>query len=127
MNALTKRVPVTSVTFVEPRYWPDDNEITAVSNEIHQTLSGVIGIESNEIQTFTVRSKEDLPAFLSSNRGKIGLFTAMSGGIQPWMLEAAEHFDYVFLCAGYVKDFLSAYFRRPVAGTECFPLYHGFV
>ena len=107
MNALTLKVPIISVVFVEPRYWPSNDEIQKAAEEVHQAVSDSVAGTKAEVQKITIHSESELDVFLAENHGKFGVFTSMSGAVQPWMLKAADHFQYMALCAGYVEDFVS--------------------
>jgi L-fucose isomerase-like protein len=96
----------TSIIFVEPRYWPDEGERQAAIEAVRQAISSVHDQSGTSLRTMTVQSEEDLDALRSSPAGVLGIFTPMSGAVQPWMLKAAGQFRAVAICGAYVDGFL---------------------
>lgn len=107
MNALTRGLPLTSVVFVEPRYWQEENEQLRAADEVHAAIAHACKTSSVAINAVTIRSEEDLQQFLGQRHSVLGIFVAMSGAVQPWMLKCAEHFASLAIVGGFIEGFVS--------------------
>lgn len=103
MYALRYRLPLHSVIFAEPRYFPDHVErhkmISNVTDNInrilHETDPGLV------VENISITSDSDLENFLNQKHKGFGLFVPASGAVQPWMIKAAESFEGIGILAAY--------------------------
>jgi len=108
MDALTKELPLTSIVFVEPRYWEDAQELLETADQIHAAITHAFDGSGANINTLTIRSENDLQRLQEHQHSALGVFTAMSGAVQPWMLRSADHFASVVIVGGFVEGFFSS-------------------
>ncbi len=106
MNALTKELPLTSIVYVEPRYWQDKNELSEAADEVHAVITQAFDGSGAAIGAVTIRSEEELQQFLEQRHSVLGIFTAMSGAVQPWMLKCADHFASLVIVGGFIEGFI---------------------
>ncbi len=107
MNPLTLTTPITSIVFVESRFWPDAEESAVCNDAIQGAIASAFSHTGARIETLTVHSERDTDDLFRGMKQGLGVFTAMSGGVQPWMLKAACRFSAVALCAGFVGGFIT--------------------
>ncbi len=107
MNALTGELPLTSIVYAEPHYWDDEPELLEAADHIHAAITQSFDDIGAAISTFTIRSEDDLQHFLARRHSVLGIFTAMSGAVQPWMLKSADHFASIVIVGGFVQGLFS--------------------
>ncbi len=107
MITLTHSTPITSIVFLESGFWPGDEESTGCIEAIQSAIASAFSHTGARIRPVTVRSEQEADELFHDMKQGLGVFTAMSGAVQLWMLKAAGHFSAVALCAGFVGGFIT--------------------
>lgn len=83
--------------FAAQRYWTDNDELYSAFSYIKNEMSGICK------NAYLVDDKFDLNT-LADHNNDVMVAIPMSGGVQPWILNAASFFGDIMLFAGYIKD-----------------------
>ena len=104
MKALQRQLPIYSLVFANHRYFQSEEQYHQTLEALHQKMKE--RVLNAELQQYTIDSGEALEKLLDENPSGFGLLTAVSGSVQPWMLEIAKSFNAVGIFPGYNRDLM---------------------
>lgn len=122
LPTLKKLWPVDVFLFASPVYWPDEAERKQVFRKICDELDWVAGAFRECLVHHLVDSEESArEAALAGSDGRAAVHVALSGGVQPWMLQVAEGRAHLGLLNGYLPGFFSDEITHAVMHRNAHP------
>lgn len=92
------------VLFASPVYWPDEGKRQVLFEAVSEALQPVDSLRKESI--YQVDTQEKAAEVAKSVAGQAVTVMALSGGVQPWMLQATEQATTVGVFSGYLPDAL---------------------
>jgi len=107
-KTMTKLWSVDVFLFASPAYWPDEAERKKVFQKICDELDWVAGAFQECLVHHLVDSEESARESAAiPSEGRAAIHLALSGGVQPWMLQVAEKRVHLGLLNGYLPGLFS--------------------
>ena len=90
---------IQTMIFVNPRYWPEATELETAIQELRQELAARLPQGSPGARV--IDSEPGPGVAIAGGSGGVALFVAMSGGVQSWMMQAAENYFAIGMVPAY--------------------------